>query len=147
MSKIVENLTVGQEVICLYCDDGDGVLIRGKKLKVSYIPHRVGSALYRVHDANHSDKEYKIRRKHIMEYERFIKYGFSENMVNKLVNEGYCDGGACSNCTQKQVCNLSDAIEKVEYSCSSESSFRTYDDIIIAGILSRVNALKNKDIE
>ena len=147
MSKIVENLTVGQEVICLYCDDRDGELIRGKKLKVSYIPHRVGGALYRVHDANHSDKEYKMRRKFIMDYERFSKYGFSENMVNKLANGGYCDGEPCSGCTQHQLCNLSDAIEKIEYSCSSESSFRTYDDIVITGILSRVNTLKNKDIE
>ena len=146
MSKIVENLTVGQEVICLYCDDRDGELIRGKNLKVSYVPHRVGGALYRVHDANHSDKEYKMRRKFIMEYERFSKYGFSENMVNKLANGGYCDGEVCSGCTQHQLCNLSDAIDKIKNS-SDESSFKTYDDIVITGILSRVNALKNKDIE
>ena len=145
MSKIVENLTVGQEVICLYCDDRDGELIRGKNLKVSYIPSRFGNA-YRVHDANHPDKEYKIRRKHIMEYERFSKYGFSENMINKLAN-GYCDGEACSDCIQHQLCNLSEAIEKVEYSCSSESSFRTYDDIVIAGILSKINILKGKGTE
>lgn len=146
MSKIVENLTVGQEVICLYCDDRDGELIRGKNLKVSYIPHRVGSALYRVHDANHSDKEYKMRRKFIMDYERFTKYGFSENIINKLANGGYCDGEVCSSCTQYQLCNLSDAIDKIKNS-SDESSFKTYDDIVITGILSRVNALKNKDIE
>ena len=142
MSKIVENLTVGQEVICLYCDDRDGELIRGKNLKVSCIPHRVGSALYRVHDANHSDKEYKMRRKFIMDYERFSKYSFSENIINELANGGYCDGGACSTCPQYQLCNLSDAIDKIKNSYD-ESLFKIYDDVVIAGILSRVNILKN----
>ena len=113
MSKIVENLTVGQEVICLYCDGRDGELIRGKKLKVSYVPPRFGS-LYRVHEINRPDKEYKMRRKFIMDYERFTKYSFSENIINKLANGGYCDGDPCSGCTQHQLCNLSDAIDKIK---------------------------------